>query len=211
MTREGDSASDDRWVYIGRVARPHGVRGGLRLHLENPDGEVLREGIVLRLERPKSAPREVTVTRVYGESLVNLEEIKDRDEAEALREAHVHVRRADFPPPDEDESYLVDLIGAEVRHVDGRVLGVLESFSDNRAQPLAEVRTSEEDGARLVLVPFVPGIVSDVDESAGVVVLAPPLGLFEELPDDDEAGAPPPSGGTSRRQRRPPKPDAGSS
>lgn len=206
MTREGSAGTDDPWIYIGRVARPHGVRGGVKLHLENPDGDVLREGIVLRLERPKAAPRDVVVARVYGEANVDLEGIRDRDEAEALRDARVHARRSDFPPPDEDETYLVDLIGAEVRHVDGRVLGVLESFSDNRAQPLAEVRTPAGEGARLVLVPFVPGIVSDVDEGAGVVVLDPPLGLFEELPDEPaerEAGAPPPSGGTSRRRQRP--------
>lgn len=207
MTREGTDASSDPWIYIGRVARPHGVRGGVKLHLENPEGDLLRPGIVLRLELPKAASRELEVTRVYGAGNVDLADVINRDQAEALRDARVHVRRSDFPPPDEDETYLVDLLGAEVRHVDGRVLGVLESFSDNRAQPLAEVRTPKEDGARLVLVPFVPGIVSDVDEDAGIVVLSPPLGLFEELPDEEGrvgegANAPPPSGGTSGRRRR---------
>lgn len=210
MTREGGDASEDPWIYIGRVARPHGVRGGVKLHLENPDGDVLRDGIALRLELPEGAPREVAVTRVYGDANVDLEEISDRDAAEALRNARVHVRRSDFPPPDEDETYLVDLLGAEVRHVDGRVLGVLESFSDNRAQPLAEVRTPDDgsasgQGGRLVLVPFVPGIVSDVNEAERVVVLDPPLGLFEELPDDEGAAVPPPSGGTSTGGRPAPR------
>ncbi len=211
MTREGDAASDDPWIYIGRVARPHGVRGAVKLHLENPGGELLRDGLVLRLEirqtpagKPASAKtvtRDVTITRVYGGANVDLEDVGDRDAAEALRDARVHVRRSEFPAPGDDETYLVDLIGCEVRHTDGRLLGVLESFSDNRAQPLAEVRTPQDEGGALVLVPFVPGIVADVSESRRLVVLAPPLGLFEELADDDEqSGAerrePPPSGGT---------------
>lgn len=219
MTRAGGDASEGPWIYVGRVARPHGVRGGLRLHLENPDGDVVRVGVALRLEGADGPAREVVVTRVYGHGNVDLEEIADRDDAESLRDARVYVRRSDFPPPDEDEAYLVDLLGAEVRHVDGRVLGVLERFSDNRAQPLAEVRLPDEapavDGSRLVLVPFVPGIVVDVDEAAGRVVLDPPLGLFEALEDEpsdgDRAAAPPPSGGTSRRRPRRPKGEAGRS
>lgn len=193
MTREGDSASsDDPWIYIGRVARPHGVRGGVKIHLENPDSDVLAEGLVLRLEQPKKPAREVVVSRFYGQANVDLEGVTDRDAAEALRNAQLHVRRSDFPALDDDETYLVDLIGAEVRHADGHVLGVLESFSDNRAQPLAEVRTPADAGSLLVLVPFVPGIVTDVDEAARVVVMDPPEGLFE-----GDAEEVPPEGGTS--------------
>lgn len=214
MTREGDAASDDPWIYIGRVARPHGVRGGVKLHLENPDGGLLRDGLVMRLEPAKGAKgatRDVVVTRAYGGSNVDLEGVSDRDAAEALRDALLHVRRSEFPALDDDETYLVDLLGAEVRHADGRLLGVLESFSDNRAQPLAEVRTPKEAGGALVLVPFVPGIVADVDEEKRLVVLDPPLGLFEDLDEDveNDAGSDarspsddddqvPPAGGTSR-------------
>ncbi|MFZ9890194.1 MAG: ribosome maturation factor RimM [Myxococcota bacterium] len=187
---DADAASGERWVLVGHVARPHGVRGGLKFELENPDSALLVVGLKVRLQRRGGAAKDATIRRVYGGTNVELEECVDRNAAEGLRGVEIFVRRDDFPPVDDDETYLVDLIGARVTHRDGHELGVIEAFSDNGAQPLAEVRTS---GARdIVLVPFVPPIVHAVDESARWVVLAPPTGLF-----DDDAEEVPPAGGTS--------------
>jgi 16S rRNA processing protein RimM len=178
MTSPADArAADERpaWVRIGVVARPHGVRGGLKLHLDNPDSEVLRAGLPVRL-----GDEERTVARVYGTALVDLDGVSGRDAADALRGREVLVRREDFPPPSEDEAYLVDLLGARVLHDDdGRQLGVIEGFSDNGAQPLAEVRTP---AGQVRLMPFVPGIVTHVDEDERVVKVAPPEGLLEGEP-----------------------------
>jgi 16S rRNA processing protein RimM len=45
-----------------------------------------------------------------------------------------------------------------------------------------------------VLVPFVKAIVPEVDVAAGRVIVTPPAGLFEDLPDEgDEAPADPSS------------------
>lgn len=170
----GDRAAGGRddWVRVGVVSRPHGVRGGLRLHLDNRDSEVLREKLELKLGETVFC-----VTRSYGDHRVELEGVDDRDAAEALRAREIWVRRADFPPPDDDESYLVDLIGARVLHADDdRELGVIAAFSDNTVQPLAEVKTGDGETR---LMPFVPGIVVDVDEDAGVVRVAPPEGLLD--------------------------------
>lgn len=191
MTDE-DAAEGERWVLVGRVSRPHGVRGGLKVELENPDSALLATGLKVKLQRRSGAGKEATVTRVYGGSNVELDTCDDRNTAESLRGVEVWVRRADFPPVDDDETYLIDLIGARVVHREGHDLGVIEAFSDNGAQPLAEVRTSA--AKTLVLVPFVPPIVQAVDEAARCVVLAPPAGLF-----DDDAEEVPPAGSTSGR------------
>jgi 16S rRNA processing protein RimM len=169
----GDEAHDP-WILLGHVARPHGIRGGLRLHLENPNGEAMREGVTVRLEL-KGKARSHLVERLYGQGLLQLEGIATREAAEGLRGAAVLLRRSELPPLDDDEAYLIDLLGAEVRDEAGKVLGTLVAFSDNGAQPLAEVKTA----SGIVLVPFVPPLVVDANEVAGVVVLAPPEGLFE--------------------------------
>jgi 16S rRNA processing protein RimM len=170
--RPRDEGADDAgWVRVGVVARPHGVKGGLKLHLDNPDGALLRNGLVLRV-----GDDEHVVTRVYGPSLVELESVSGRDAAEALRSKEVQARREDFPEIDDDEAYLVDLLDARIRHVDGRELGTIVGFSDNNAQPLAEVKLAAGGHA---LMPLVPGIVTDIDEDARVVTVDPPEGLLE--------------------------------
>lgn len=189
---DADAAEEERWVLVGRVSRPHGVRGGLKVELENPDSALLSVGLKVKLQRRSGAAKEVTITRVYGGSNVEVDTCEDRNTAEELRGVEVWVRRADFPPVDDDETYLIDLVGARVMHREGHELGIIEAFSDNGAQPLAEVRTSS--AKNVVLVPFVPPIVQAVDEAAHCVVLAPPTGLF-----DDDAEEVPPSGSTSGR------------
>jgi 16S rRNA processing protein RimM len=176
---------DEEWVSFGRVAKAHGIKGGLRLHLWNDEGETLRAGLELELRKDGGKPRRATVAKVYGPALVLLDGVPDRTAAEPLQGSEVFVRRSDFPEPAEGEGYLVDLIGARVVDVRGAALGTIVGFVEETAQPLAEVKVDGRDEP--VLVPFVePLVVRIEDDDQGDlprVVLDPPIGLF----DPDEA------------------------
>ncbi|OGQ18186.1 MAG: hypothetical protein A2138_15180 [Deltaproteobacteria bacterium RBG_16_71_12] len=110
----------------------------------------------------------------YAPGVLTLDDVADRDAADALRGVELFVRRADFPA-DPASVYLVDLIGAAVVDEAGRALGTVEGFSDNGAQPLLSVA---RPGGSSVLVPFVPALVRSAGQ--GRVVLSPPPGLFVE-------------------------------
>lgn len=177
--------ADEGWWNFGKIGRPHGVWGGVHLHLENPDGDVLGEGMTVRLDAPGRGSRLVTIEEIYGPNLVRFAGIRDRDGAMTVRGAQVAVHRDDFPPPADDEAYLVDLIGAEVEHVDGRILGILEAFDTGGPQILATVRvTLDAQRPRQVEIPFTPGLVVGIDDEAGVVTVDPPWGLFEGEPEE---------------------------
>jgi len=156
----------DGWVSLGVVTRSHGIKGALKLHCWTEDDGVLQPGLEVRLgER-------VHRVAAYTHGVVELDGVRDRNAADALRGAELFVRRADFPA-EEGELYLVDLIGAPVVDEAGAPLGTVEGFSDNGAQPLVSVARA---GAPSVLVPWVPAIVRSADKTR--VVLAPPAGLF---------------------------------
>ena len=157
------------WIRLGVLGRPHGVRGAFKIHCDNPDSDTLEKGLAIRLQH---AGRDVDhVVASVGGGIVSLEGIADRTGAEALVGAVVFVKRDDFDD-DDDAVYLVDAVGKGVVDVAGNDLGVIAGFTDNGAQPLAEVKTP---GGKLVLVPFVPPIVDSVGEK---VVLRVPEGLF---------------------------------
>jgi 16S rRNA processing protein RimM len=160
------------WVRLGVVGRPHGVRGAVKLHLDNPDGRTLRSGLAVRVTF--GAVSTSRVLRRAAAGVVEFADVADRDAAAALTHAVVEVRREDFVDDEDDGVFLIDLIGRAVVDVGGQSLGRISSFHDNGAQPLAEVTTAS--GER-VLVPFVPPIVVDAGDP---VVLAPPLGLFDD-------------------------------
>lgn len=160
--------SADGWVSLGVVTRAHGIKGALKLRPWAEDVGVLRAGLEVKLGG--------SVHRVagYAPGVLTLDDVGDRDAAEALRGTELFVRRADFPV-DPATLYLVDLIGAVVVDESGRALGTVEGFSNNGAQPLLSVA---RPGAASVLVPFVAALVRSADK--GRVVLAPPPGLFVE-------------------------------
>lgn len=98
------------------VARPHGVRGELRLKVFNPDSDVLERQRHVRLVPRDGEARLIRVRSlraVPGALLVRLDGVDDRDAAEALRGAHLEVPRDALDDIEaDDEHYVVDLIGS---------------------------------------------------------------------------------------------------
>jgi 16S rRNA processing protein RimM len=177
MAPASTGTSPDGWIRLGVVGRPHGVRGGVHLHLDNPTSTTLRAGLRVRLVgQARTTEHEV---RKVGGGLLLLAGIDDRQAAEALTHATLEVPRAAIG----DEVLLVDLLGRAVVDPTGAPLGRLVAFHDNGAQPVAEVTTARGES---VLVPFVPPIVIDVGPP---VVLAPPPGLFDDDAIVDDRGA----------------------
>jgi 16S rRNA processing protein RimM len=66
---------------------------------------------------------------------------------------------------------------------DGVLVGVIDRLEHLPAQDLLVVKVDDRE----VLIPFVKAIVPEVDVDGGRVVVTPPDGLFETLPDEPEA------------------------
>src|SRR6476661_894589 len=107
----------DAWVPLAEVARPHGVRGELRLKLFNKDSDLLLnlEEVLVRLK--EGGEHEVTVDKARRADiaiLMKLHSVDDRDRADELRGALICARRRDFPALEEGEFYTCDIVGARV-------------------------------------------------------------------------------------------------
>jgi 16S rRNA processing protein RimM len=164
--------SDDPWVRIGVVGRPHGVKGALKIHLDNPDSQTLHSGLSVHCIKAGKT-HTLTITKI-GSGIITFEGFSDRTMAEGMVNAELQVRRSDFVDDDDDSAFLIDLLGTPIVDMAGVALGTLVSFIDSGPQLLAEVKTPS---GRVVLVPFVPPIVNNLGPP---VVLAPPGGLFNE-------------------------------
>ena len=168
--------SKDQWVPLGRVLGPHGIRGALRAHLDNPESNCVDPGAKLGLLLATGELAMVTVASRKPGNRISLEGIVDRDEAEAFKGAQLFVKRADMPKALDNEVYLIDLLDAVAFDTAGNVLGQVVGFTDNRAQHLVEIET--KDGIK-VLLPFVAPILQEIDESKRHIVFDPPSGFFD--------------------------------
>ena len=168
-----------RLVELGRVRKPHGLKGELCIEL-HADSPFLFEGLRrVYLQLPGKKPRacELLEWRPHqGCALVLLDRSQGRDQAEAWRGALVLARERDLPETDDDELRPEDLIGLAVRHVNGDPVGVLADVRDVAGQELWYIHDDQE---REILLPAVEEFVLDIDLDAGVIVIDPPEGLLE--------------------------------
>jgi len=165
----------DAWVPLAEIARPHGVRGELRVRPFNRDSDLLLDLDEVLVRFPEGDEQEVSVDaarRANDAILLKLHSVDDRDRAEELRGAVLCVRRRDFPPLEEGEFYACDVEGARVV-VEGGEGEVLGQVTELRTYPTCDVLVvAASDGGRPWEVPLVEGVVARVDPSAGVVTLA---------------------------------------
>ena len=149
---------------VGRVVKPHGLRGEVIVDLvSNRPEQRLAPGSVLQSDQ---GPLEVVSASAHQHRwIVNFAGVGDRDGAEELRDL---VLRAE-PLEGEDETLWVhELIGSEVRDRAGALVGSVVAVEANPAHDLLVL-----DGGALVPMVFV------VSSEDGVVVIDPPDGLLD--------------------------------
>jgi 16S rRNA processing protein RimM len=165
-------------VVVGRIGRPHGVRGEVTVEVRTDDPDLrFVPGAVLRTDPPERGP--ITITGVHwhsGTLLLRLEGVDSREAAEAVRNTELVVAVADLPEIEDPDSYYDhQLVGLTARLPDGTEIGQVTVIR-HEAQDLLVVR--RPDGGE-VLIPFVSAIVPTVDLEGGFVVVDPPEGLLE--------------------------------
>ena len=168
-----------RLVELGRVEKPHGLRGELciELHADSPFLFEELTRIYLRLPGKKPKPCRIEAWRPHkGRVLLLLDRSQGRDQAEGWRGAEVLARARDLPAPDDDEIQPEDLIGLPVLHVNGSRIGILEDIQDLAGQ---EIWFIYDEAGREILLPAVEEFVREIDLDAGLIHVDPPDGLLE--------------------------------
>ncbi len=163
-----DRAAEDRWITLGVITRPQGVTGELRVHLFNPDSTLLDglDEIFLRPpeEEIPTLVRMLSWRRAPKASLLRLEGVASREQAEELRGLELCIPRSVLPALDEGEFYFVDLIGLKVLH-EGELVGEVVEVLDYPSVECLKVRTAQG----FVEIPNLPQWIERVDLGAGEV------------------------------------------
>jgi 16S rRNA processing protein RimM len=166
------------WIPLAEVARPHGVRGEVRLKVYNKDSDLLLELDEVLVRLPDGDEHEVsidTARRAHDAILMKLHSVDDRDRAAELRGAVVCGRREDFPPLGAGEFYVCDILGARVLVNGGPEIGTVADLRSYPSVDVLVVRAS--DGGKNWEVPLVEAYVVGVDAAARVVTLKTLEGL----------------------------------
>ena len=149
------SSNDPQLVSIGRVGKPHGLRGAFFVERpsEDPDrfaldATVLVDGVAAVVIESKQAG---------GRPVIRL----DRD---AARGAELQIPRSQLPPLPEDTYYAFELVGLEVEEDGGRTLGRVKEVVSGVANDVLELDSG-------LALPMVEDCISLVDLAAARIVV----------------------------------------
>jgi len=170
---------NDRLVVIGEIARPHGLRGEIRVTplTDRPERfEGVTECVLWDRAHDTREPRRITGVRRQGAAvLLSLAGCETLEAAGALIGCLVALPEAEAMPLLPGHFYPWQLEGCRVLTEDGREVGRVLRIEQMPAQDLWVVI----DGARERLIPAVAEIVLEVDLAGGRVVIRPPDGLLD--------------------------------
>ncbi|HET8936079.1 MAG TPA: ribosome maturation factor RimM [Polyangiales bacterium] len=186
--RKAAAKPDVRWIPLGAVAGTHGLRGTLRVKQFNTDSELLFElkEIALRKDGELQFHRLLSVRDANKGLMVELDDVRSVEAAEALRGFELCVPRELLPDLPEGEFYFVDLEGLPVFTQDGTEVGLVERVLE---YPASQVLCVQGE-AGLYEVPMREPYLVDVDLAARRVVVAE---LSDLEPDRPKGRPQPPS------------------
>lgn len=163
-----EDSAEPRFLVVGRVNKPHGVRGEIRVtpFTDDPTRFGRLERIYFDEDGTRSA--EVESARMHkGMVLLKLKEYDNRDAVDALREQWLFVAAEEADPLGEGEYYLYQLIGLHVVDDQGGELGELVEVIETGANNVFVV----DNGSGQRLIPDIPDVVQAIDFDAGTMTV----------------------------------------
>ena len=168
----GAQTPKPRYLLVGRILRPHGVRGELRVGILTDHPDRLAQHAHFYLAHAKSPDKvrrySVRGLRLHKKSLLlKLDGCDDRNAADELRGMLVQIPIEDAVPLEEGEYYLFQLVGVRVEAESGEWLGQIVEVIETGANEVYVVRGPRGE----VLLPGVDDVVRELDvESKRMVV-----------------------------------------
>ncbi len=172
-------------VEVGRILGAWGVKGWIKVQPYAEDPQALFSSKRWYVQpplpvgpKPEGGARVLRViqAREQGDAIVaGIQDLDDRDAAQALRGSRVFVPRSSFPTAGDDEYYWIDLIGLAVVNRQGEALGTVIGLIETGPQCVLRLRPAQAEEplkpADERLIPFVGAFVDRVDLPAKTITV----------------------------------------
>jgi 16S rRNA processing protein RimM len=165
---------DNDLLLVGRVARPHGLRGHVVVNPETdfPEDRFKAGQVLLVGPADRTAEREIQEVRFHqGRPILGFAGLETMDQAELLSGADLWVPQARLGPLPQGTYYRHDLVGCEVRDTADGLVGRVTAVEGTLDRSYLVI-----DGD--VMLPLVDGICLQVDMVARRILVNPPEGLI---------------------------------
>ena len=165
--KESDMLSE--YLLIGQVLKPQGIKGLVKVRPDTDDPERYLDLEYVYIKKGEAYEKvkieEVSVREdaVY----LRLNGCNDRDMAEKQRDTMLYIDRVNAVQLAENETFICDLIGCEVKDRQGNVLGKIKDVLQPGGNDVYVVKCKQGE----MLLPALLHIVIDVQTAQGFVTV----------------------------------------
>ena len=159
-------------ILMGVVTRAHGIRGDVVVKWFGEDVEAVSSYKMFHDEQGTQEYRVTHARPLKGNTFVaHFLGVDSRTDAEAMRGTSLFIDRTLFPQIEDDEFYLVDLIGLKVIDDNRQPFGHVSEVHNFGAGDVIEV--APVDGSASIMVPFTHDFVPEIESGLHIVLVMP--------------------------------------
>ncbi|HZU86101.1 MAG TPA: ribosome maturation factor RimM [Anaerolineaceae bacterium] len=164
-------SGEPTYLVVGKLRRPHGVKGDIIMDVLTDFPQRLRRGKKVFVG-PQHTPQVIRGIRAIDQALlVSFEGFEDCDQVGVLRNLEVYVQAASLPELPEGEYYYHQLIGLRVVDETGNMLGELAEILETGANDVYVVHDAQ---GKEILLPVIDEVVLEIDLARGEIRVRPP-------------------------------------
>ena len=174
------SGAAPQYLVVGRIGRPHGISGEVRVEVltDFPDRFSPGERLFVGPDgEPDPRPVMVESSRPHQSwLLVRFDVTPDRESAALLTNELLYIPASEARALGPDTYYYHELEGLDVATVDGQDLGRVREVMETGSADVLVV----SDGERDRLIPMIGDVIASVDLGQGRITITPIPGLLDE-------------------------------
>ena len=172
------------WLVIGIITSSHGLEGKLNIKSLSDFNERFTQPGKRWIQKHDEQPIPYNLISGWQKPgketfIISLEGIKDRNEADNLKQHKLLVKSNDIPKLKDNEFHLNQLLNLDVKlfvESEIKVIGkVVNLITENNNLIVIRLNQNNKD----VLIPFVKEIVTKIDKKNKYLVINPPKGLLD--------------------------------
>ncbi len=159
-----ENPTEPQFLAVGRLLRPHGLRGEMLMEILTDFPERLKPGAEVYLGEDHQSVKIAGCRGDLHRFLIRFEPYTNIDQVGGLRNQMIYASVANLPALPADEFYAHQLIGLQVITDEGRELGQIEEILETGANDVLIVRSPS--GVEL-LIPHIRQVVLQIDLKLG--------------------------------------------
>ncbi len=168
-------------VFIGKTKKPHGIKGELKLYVEDKfEEDFYHVNIIFLNVGGSETPFFVEGIRGEAFPILKLEDVDTRSRALDFSHKEIYLRKADLLKDEEKAPipeilFFKHLVGFEIEDENIGAIGIIDEVIEMPQQEMAVLQIKNKE----VLIPLSEGLIVEILEKEKIVKMDLPEGLVE--------------------------------